>query len=287
MRKTLKKFAATLAACTMAFALAASVVPNTAEAGVDCSKAGKKAGKADIDLDGTYHAYFNFQQKDTWIFRDTWFNPATGKGGKDLTDDLPFEGMLQSKDGTIVSPGTVTDVEIKGNGTYKVGVTGLDGSIGTAEEITMIGINTDIPIKAVDDGTITISDMKLLVDGSSKWEDTPYTNLDAKEWGLTEMDIVNTYQNAGYNSPTIMAPNDSVEIVFTVSGFNSDNPDAVAESGDDAAGDDAAAGNDAAATGNEATASSGGNTTAIVVVVIIVVIIAAIVAVVVVKKKKN
>lgn len=286
MRKTLKKVAATLAACTMAFALAASVVPNIAEAGVDCSKAGKKAGKAEIDLDGTYHVYFNFQQKDTWIFRDTWFNPSTGKGGKDITDELPFEGMLQSSEsGTIVSPGTVTDVEIKGNGTYKVGVTGLDDSIGTAEEIGMIGINSDIPSKAVEDGTITISDVKLSMDGSEKWSGEPYFNEDAKEWGLCEMDIVNTWQSAGYESPTVMAPSDSIEITFTVSGFNSDNPDAVEQTEETTEGGDAATAEEGTTGAEETTENSNSSAAPIVIVIIVIVVVAGVVVVV--KKKKN
>ena len=292
MRKALRKVAATLAACTMAFALAASVVPNTAEAGVDCSKAGKKAGKAEIDLDGTYHAYFMFQQKDSWVFRDAWFSPTLGTEGTGFGEGASFDQMLTNLnvENAIPIGGTLTDAEIKGNGTYTVSVTGIDASKldPDAAKITMIGVSTDIPSKAIEDGTITISDVKLNIDGVTKVDgEEPFFNVDAKEWGLYEFDIVNLYQNEGYQSPTVLLPNDSVEITFTVSGFNSDNTDAVASADDDTS----AAGDDAGTSGTSGTTSSasseGGSSTTAVVVVVIVVIIIAVVAVVIVKKKKN
>lgn len=288
MRKALKRVAATLAACTMAFALAASVVPNTADAsGVDCSKAGKKAGKAELDLDGTYHAYFVFQQTDSWVFRNTWFEKTLGLDGTELKGDATFDQMLTTLEVADAIPvgGTVVDAEIKGNGTYKVGVTGFDTSKldPDAAKISLIGVSTDIPVSAVDDGTITFSDVRLDIDGTPKFDgEQPFENLDAKDWGLYQFDIVNTYQNEGYQSPNLLLPNDSVEITFTVSGFNSDNPDAVESTGEDTT----AAGDSASGSTSSASSDGGSSTTAVVVVVIVVIIIAA-VAVVIVKKKKS
>lgn len=281
MKKSLKKLAAVVAACTLALALSASVVPNTASAGVDCSKAGKKAGKAAIDLDGTYHAYFNFQQTDSWVFRNSWYDPELGVDGK-FVGDASYDQMLTSKDVTDPVPvgGTVTDVEIKGNGTYTVGVTGLDASKldEDASKTSLLFVSTDIPSSAKD--TITISDVKVSVDGMEKWSGTPFVNLDAEEWGLYQFDVVNTYQNEGYESPTIQTPTDSIDITFTVSGFNYDNQEA-AEATEEPAADTTTTGD------TKSSEDKGSSATPVVVVVVIAVVVIAGAAVVITRKKKN
>lgn len=284
MKKTFRKVVTAVATVAMAFTLAAGLVPSAASAGVDCSKAGKKAGKAEFDPAGTYHAYFLFQQSESWVFRNAWYDPELGKDGKFKGEGASYDAMLTSLEvaDPVAVGGTVIDAEITGNGTYTVGVTGFDVTKldQDSTKTTLIGVSTDLPSSGL--GTFTISDVKLKIDGSEKWAGDPYVNKDAEEHGLYHFDIVNTYQNAGYESPTIMNPNDSIEITFTVSGFSSDNPDAV-EGGDDAAtGDDAGTGN-AGTTGTEATSS--GSATPIVIVIIALIVI--VVIVVVVKKKKS
>ena len=88
MRKSLRKISAAIAGCALAMALTVSAVPNAADAATkpQSTKAGIKAGKAKFDPDGTYHAYLGFQQTTTWIFRDAWFNPTTGRDGSDIKD---------------------------------------------------------------------------------------------------------------------------------------------------------------------------------------------------------
>ncbi len=288
MRKSFRRLTAGFAACTMALALATAVVPTSALAGVKCSDAGKKAGKADIDSDGTYHAYFGFQQSDSWVFRDAWFNPDTGLDGAKLEDPTQFNGLLQSVDGkTETVEGTVTDAEIAGNGTYTVGVSGIDASKLNTDvtTVSMLYMSTDIPSSAKD--TIKISDVKFAIDGVDKGSVEPYVNADAEEWGLLEYDVINTYQQDGYENPTSMAiPQDSITITFTVSGFNYDNIAATgdtssATSGSDAAGTDA----NSATTGSES--SSSGMSTGVVVAIVVVAVVVVAGVVVVVKKKKN
>ena len=82
MRKSLRKVAATLSALTLALAVTATAVP--ADVSAATSKAGKKAAKAEFDADGTYHAYFGFQEKGSWIFRDEWYSDTLGIDGKDM-----------------------------------------------------------------------------------------------------------------------------------------------------------------------------------------------------------
>ena len=144
----------------------------------------------------------------------------------------------------------------------------------------MIYVDTDIPM-AAKDNPVTISDVKLLCDGkeisvpSDPFYPTEYTD----ESKLLRFDAMNSYQKdkGEYaDSPDItVVPTDSIQIQFTVSGFNSDNPDAVAESADATS-----ASSDANTTSTTSKKSSP------VVPIVIVVVVVAVVAVVVVKKKK-
>lgn len=288
MRKSLRKVSAAIAGCALAMALTVSAVPNTASAGVQCSKQGEKAGKAKIDLDGTYHAYFGMQQQGVWIFRNSWFEPTLGKDGTNLEKNS-YDSILKSGDNgveTIEGP-TVTDAEINGNGTYTVSVEGLNSQLGdeadTANVMSLLFVSTDIPSSAIKDGSIKISDVKMSIDGREVFAGEPYQNADAEEWGLFEFDCVNTYQQDGYENPSVQVPKDSVKITFTVSGFNKDNPNAVeatptpaADTTSDAASTD---------TSSETEDKGSSSTTIAIVAVVAVVVIAGVIVVV--KKKKD
>ena len=81
MRKSLKKIVAVFAASSLALALAVGILPGVAEA-VECSDAGKKAAKAELNVDTPeYHAYFGYQQQGTWTFRNAWYDPGAGLDG--------------------------------------------------------------------------------------------------------------------------------------------------------------------------------------------------------------
>lgn len=290
MRKSLRKVAATLSALTLALAVTATAVPTDVSAAT--SKAGKKAAKAAFDADGTYHAYFGIQETGTWIFRDEWYSDTLGIDGKDMKKaNLTFDNgtLFQSgTDGVTAIEGTqVQDVEIKGNGTYTVGVSNLNNALdtkGDAEtKISMIYVDTDIPMTAKDN-PVTISDVKLTCDGkeislpSEPFFPSEYTD----ESGLLRFDAMNSYQKdkGEYaDSPDItVVPTDSIQITFTVSGFNSDNPDAVAPA------DDASSASSDANTTSDASTTSSKKSSPVVPIVIVVVVV--VVAVVVVKKKK-
>lgn len=292
MRKSLRKVAATLSALTLALAVTATAVPTDVSAAT--SKAGKKAAKAAFDADGTYHAYFGIQETGTWIFRDEWYSDTLGIDGKDMKKaNLTFDNgtLFQSgTDGVTAIEGTqVQDVEIKGNGTYTVGVSNLNNALdtkGDAEtKISMIYVDTDIPMTAKDN-PVTISDVKLTCDGkeislpSEPFFPSEYTD----ESGLLRFDAMNSYQKdkGEYaDSPDItVVPTDSIQITFTVSGFNSDNPDAVAPA------DDASSASSDANTTSDASTTSSKKSSPVVPIVIVVVVVVAVVAVVVVKKKK-
>ena len=289
MRKSLRKISAAIAGCALAMALTVGAVPNAANAAQkpQCSKAGEKAGKAKFNPDGTYHAYFGFQQKDTWIYRDAWFNPATGLNGTDIKD-LDYNGLLQNgDDGTKQVEGAkVTDAEISGNGTYTIGVEGINGvlaeSDGEKNVISLIYASTDIPISAIEDGTVKVTDVKMSIDGKEAFSGEPYVNEDTKLIKLYQFDCLNTWQSEGYENPSILTPKDSIQITFTISGFSKDNPNAVAATPTPAA--DSSASSSTSSTSS--TESNGGtNTTAVAVVVVAVVVVAGVIVFV--KKKKN
>ena len=290
MRKSLRKVAATFSALALALAVTATAVPTDVSA--ETSKAGKKAAKADFDADGTYHAYFGFQETGTWIFRDEWYSDTLGIDGSDMKKaKLTFDNgtLFQSgNDGVTAIEGTkIQDAEIKGNGTYTVGVSGLNNCLDTKGDsetkISMIYVDTDIPM-AAKDNPVKISDVKLLCDGkeisvpSDPFYPAEYTDVSK----LLRFDAMNSYQKdkGEYaDSPDItVVPTDSIQIQFTVSGFNSDNPDAVAE-----AADATSASSDANTTSDASTSSKKSSP---VVPIVIVVVVVAVVAVVVVKKKK-
>lgn len=287
MRRSLRKLAATAAACTLALTLAVGAVPNAAKAGVQCSDAGKKAGKAEINLDTPeYHAYFGFQQTGSWTFRDGWYNPSSGLDGTGFSGDNTYNDFITDGGNEKVEGATVTDAVIKGNGTYRVAVEGIGGILPDddgVETITkLIFVSTDMPYSAKD--TVKFSDIKLLIDGNEVTiPEEPFYNIDAQEWGIYQFDIVNLYQNEGYVSPSVLTPKDSVEIQFTVSGFNVDDPDAViAEPTEEPT--EAPASSDANTTDSDSEDEGSNSTTVVVIVIVAVVVIGGVILVL--RKKK-
>lgn len=293
MRKSIQKLIAVVSAGVMAAALAVSIVPTSALA--DTSKAGKKAAKAAFDPAGTYHAYFGLQQKESWIYRDEWYSDTLGIDGPNLKKvGLTFDQgtLFQSKDNSnfAVEGTKVTDAEITGNGVYSVKVENLNGILAQNEQenekaiISMIYVNTDIPMTAKDN-PITFSDWKLKLDGNSQTlpAEIYYPSECTDESGLIRFDPVNTYQkeNGDYlDCPSITTPQNSIEIIFTVSGMTNDNPDAVEATPQPVK-------TSSAASSSDSESSSGGIGTAGVVGIVVVVIVIVAVVVVVVKKKRD
>lgn len=287
MKKSIKKVLAIASASFLALAAAITVVPNTAEAGTP-SKACKKAAKAAFDPSGKteYHAYFGMQQKNSWIFRDPWYEAENGLNGKTLPEGGDFNTVYQNKDGNNPFEGPVlTDAVIKGNGVYSVGVENLGGILTNAErdesgEMSMLFCNTDIPTTAKD--KVTISDLKFEIDGMEQTlpENIFFCEESELETGLIRFDPFNAYQKdqgAYPDCPTIRTPNDSVKITFKISGFDVDDPDAV----------EATPTPVPEATSSSSSSSNGGGLSAGAVAGIVIAVVAIIAIIVVVVKKKN
>lgn len=291
MRKTLKKIAMTISASVMLMAVAVTAVPNIADAVTPVSKAGKKAGKAKFDPEGTYHAYFGLQQTQTWIFRDPWYSETLGIDGTSFEGtDCTFNDFLQSgTDGLVKLDATVTDAEITGNGFYTVSLENINNGLASTDPnaaLAMVYVDTDIPVSAKD--TVQISDVKLYMDDMpiTLPEEVFYNWEEEDASKLLRFDVVNSYQKdqGYYESPSVVAPSDSIKITFKISGMANDNPDAVEPTPtpepekDDAATDDNK--------DDDSSSSSGGMSPALIggIVVVILVVIGGVVVIT--KKKK-
>ena len=255
----------------------------TQAAGSDAPE--EEAPAASVDLDGTYHAYIGFQTP-KFSFRNAFDDAAYGR---DVAADIDYFNQVTGWDGNdaVTLPGTFTDAEIAGNGTYTVSVDGLefpDGEFADQEFMNLIFLSTDIP----NTGEITISDVKLTVNGSSvDLGGGPIVSPDSINY--LNMLLQNIWNDEVGELGYYAVPPTSMSITFTVSGFNYD-----AEAPAEAPADDAAPAdnNDTAPAPAEETTSndaekSGSNVVVIVVIVVVVVVAAAAAGVVVAKKKKK
>ena len=233
-RAFLKKMTAGAAVGVLAFSLIVSAVP--------VSAAKKKKAK-EVDLNGTYHAALGIQTAtDLWIMRMAYYD----KSQNDFYDTENADRMFCENKETHdmdMQPGTFTDVEIKGNGTYTVS---LDSAEFSGEQIiSQLHVATDIPTN----DTIKFSNVSATVNGRTVAEfeegymenEEPYLQggmvcLIFNHW---RAELVKTLSEKGFpedssNGYTLLQGNgeESVSVTFTVSGFAYDNPDAQGVSGE-------------------------------------------------------
>ena len=239
-----------------------------------------------VDLDGTYHAYLGFQTP-KFSFRNAFDDASYGR---DVAADIDYFNQVTGWDGNdpITIPGTFTDAEIAGNGTYTVSVDGLafpDGEFADQEFMNLIFLSTDIP----NTGEITISDIKLTVNGSGvDLGAGPIVSPDSVDY--LNMLLQNIWNDDVKELGYYAVPPTSMSITFTVSGFNYDAEAPAEAPTEDAApadGNDTATPAPAEETTSNDTEKSGSNVVVIVVIVVVVVVAAAAAGVVVAKKKKK
>lgn len=211
-------------ACAAAIAASALAIPASAE-------------------DVSYHAYLGVQSA-SYTFRNAW-NDATYGQGITSDDGMVYFDQLtgwENPGNIAVSKGGVfTDAEITGDGTYSVSVTDFD--FGEDESLNLLFVSTDIPL----DAGITISDVKVIMDGSTKYTfDEAYLSPDAKDY-LEPMCINIWNDDLGKEDGLFgyTMPENSIELTFTVSGLG-------AASAEDTAAEEEAPAEDAAAEETEA-----------------------------------
>ncbi|MCI7767638.1 MAG: hypothetical protein MSJ26_06640 [Oscillospiraceae bacterium] len=204
----------------------------------------------------TYHAYIGVQSA-SFSFRNAWYEPSYGKGVTG-DDGMVYFDQITGWDGpTAVSKGGVfTDAEITGDGTYTVSVTDFD--FGSDESLNLLFVSTDIPL----DSGVTISDVKVTLDGNTKYTfDEAYLSPDAKEY-LEPMCINIWNDDLGKEEGLFgyVMPENSIELTFTVSGLDAAAEEAPAET--EAPAEEAPAETEAPAAAEETTAPKTGNAAA-------------------------
>lgn len=232
---------------------------------------------ASVDKNGTYHAYFGIQTAN-YSFRNKWNDANYGINSEVFNQVTGWD----AENNAIKRTATITDAEIKGNGNYSVSLTDFDFADG-AESLNLLFISTDIP----NNGEIKITDVRVKMDGKTVYKDFVEAYLDPDEKEYMVPLCINLW-NADLQKGELFAynmPTKSIELTFTVSGFDYDKAETAETAPTTAPAGDSVAPTTAPTTSDSAK-ESGSNTVIIVVIVVVVVVLAA-VAVVVLKKKKK
>lgn len=212
----------------------AAVMACTAFAGIGNTNTAKAA--AEFDPAGTYHARMGVQTCNTlWVCNMNYYNAdqnsafGTEKENKLYCADASGEGKILD--------GEISEIELAGNGTYTVSLTGADFSGETS--ISQLHVATDIPLN----DQIKFSDVKVVIDGKEfatfdegvMEDEEPYLTagmvlLCANHWrdSLSQLLESKGQYKEGSGYPVLTGEgNEDIQITFTISGFNYDNPDAV------------------------------------------------------------
>ncbi len=233
-----------------------------------------------LDKNGVYNAYMCFQTP-SYSFRNGWNDEKYGKS----TDFFMTVTGWDADNNAVTLPGSFADAKIEGNGTYTVSATGLEfaaDDFANEAPMNLIFVSTDIPRS--DD--ITISDIVLKVNGkktdladcgaliSPEDNDEYITIMIQNSWNA---DI----KTLGYYA----VPVTSLEVTFTVSGFDYDQAGAAVEAPEETKTDAPAATTE---TKDEKKDGKNSNKTVIIIIVIVAVLVcAAVVAAVMSSKKKK
>lgn len=280
------------AACAAAIAASALAIPASAE-------------------DVSYHAYLGVQSA-SYTFRNAW-NDATYGQGVTSDDGMVYFDQLTGWENpgniAVNKGGVFTDAEITGDGTYSVSVTDFD--FGEDETLNLLFVSTDIPL----DAGITISDVKVVMDGNTKYTfDEAYLSPDEKEY-MSPMCINIWNEDLGKQDGLFgyMMPTDSIELQFTVSGTGveaettaaeteevteaetteevteaiteAETTEAVTEAAETEAAETEAAETEAAAADTQPAEESSSSNVGVIIAIVAAVVVVAVVVVVVVKKK--
>lgn len=235
MKKAMLKRLGTAA---LAGVLACSTVMGVSD---NASAAKKKETKKQVDLDGTYHASLGVQTcTNLWITRLAYYEESQNKYYN--TDNYAY--MLSESAGENQPyDGTFTDVEIAGNGIYTVKLEGADFAGETT--ISQLHVATDIPVN----DTIHFTNVTAKVNGKEffTFEEGFMEDEELYLQGGMDLIVINHWREAlvkmlkeqgrtedgsGYNL-LMGTGNESIEVTFTVSGFNYDNEQATGESKED------------------------------------------------------
>lgn len=225
------------------------------------------APAAVFDPAGSYNAYLLLQTPN-WTYRDPW-NSANGIGSD-------YWGNFIYGNETSQTYGTVTDAVVAGNGTYSITITDFgtifedDFATAGQDYFNILGVSTDIPLS--DD--IVITDVKVIVDGKTRHTDAS-AFLDPDDTEYVKILIVNIWNPDKNEISYYPAPTESLEIQFTISGFNYDK-----------AGSEEAPTTDGTTDTETPAAEEPAGNTGLIIAIVAAVVVVGVVVFVVIKKKK-
>ena len=265
----------------------------------------EEAGPVEIDKMGIYNAYLMLQTPN-WTFRNAHDDAFYGMEGSSWEAlGLTWGQYLVHADYPGQTWGTITDAVIAGNGTYSVKITDFgtifadDFTAAGQDYFNIIAISTDLPAGA----DVAITDVQLIIDGKVR-----HTYAEAyinEESGGSLQILIQNIWNADVKEISYYpAPTESLEIKFTISGFDYDQEIETPDPGDDPQPTDPQP-TDPQPTEPQATQPqetqpqeskplatqpaepAGDNNTGIVIAIVAAVAVIAVVVVLVLKKKKN
>ena len=165
---------------------------------------------------GEYNAYIGIQTE-SYIFRNEW---SEANYGRDSEANPGFFDRLTGWDAdnnAVDYGGTFEDALINQNGTYTVSLT--TGEMGLAEDshIRMLFVSTEIPSRAVQEGIIEISDVKVKF-GDGRTQDYTEISTSGAYARITLLDEYNqSSEPVAYTMP--IGADYPITVTFTVSGM--------------------------------------------------------------------
>lgn len=243
----------------------------------------------EIDKDGTYNAYLMLQTPG-WTFRNAWDDASYGIEGTSWESISNTWGQYlvhTDADKAGMTWGNITDTVIAGNGTYSVKITDFgtifsdDFTNNGQDYFNIIAISTDIPYGA----DVEITNVKLYVDGELRHTyEEGYINSESGDY--IQILVQNIWNSDVKEISYYPAPTESLEIEFTISGFNYNKAsDETVDPGDSDDTDTPTA--TAPAVADDTTTPADSNTGLIVAIAVVAAVAIAVVVVLVLKKKKN
>ena len=240
----------------------------------------------EIDKMGKYNAYLMLQTPN-WTFRNAHDDAFYGMNGTSWEAlGLQWGQYLVHQDHPGETWGTVTDAVIEGNGTYSVKITDFgtifadDFTAAGQDYFNIIAISTDLPAGA----NVTITDVKLIVDGQTK-HTYAEAYINEESTGSLQILIQNIWNSDVKEISYYPAPTTSLEIQFTIAGFDYDKA-AETPSDPGTTTDPTNPAEPAPTQPDTNTPEPGNNNTGLIIGIVVAVVVIAAVVVVVLKKKK-
>ena len=170
--------------------------------------------EADALKQNGFNAYIGVQGKDTYVFRNSWDEASYGLENPEFFNRLTG---WDADNNAVDYGGTFVDAEIKGDGEYTVSFTTGDMGMGATADYNMLFVSTNIPSKLINDGFLTIDNVKVKFGSGATQE---YTEVDTTGENVA-IKIIDTYNQAAAPAITWTVPgaNETVAISFTVSNW--------------------------------------------------------------------